>query len=216
MTPRGRNYYDPILQTPSSIAGQEDKSRIEVFPVGMDSPSRLPSEIGKWASRRVDATGAVVEQGPSAGEQGEAIRQAETKWPGLEVYFLSAEIEDSTWEGMGPTPRLWQSPFEQPALQSNEEGLFGHEKIAGRPADLTPAVEPLTPEQEESLRSHGLLPEEAVLHAIRVQNPGTYVHLENVLQVLEGYAQQFAADSNPSAALGIREAAKALSEAFSF
>lgn len=199
MSQRGRHYYDPILQVPSNLTDEEKKDRIEIFPVGMDTPSRAPSEIGKWASRRVDAEGRIAEQGPAAAHQDEAIRQAEMKWPGIPVYQLQYEMEDSTWEGMGPTPRLWQNPFPQPA------------------EPLTPAVEAIKQVTAEAFREdpQAVLQEaQRLLHALTVGAPGTYVRLDDVLAVLEEYAGQFDQDSNPSAALGIRQAAAALREAF--
>ena len=203
MSQRGRNYYDPILQVPASIEGEANKERIEVFPVGMDSPSRLPSEVGKWASRRVASDGRVIEQGPSAGEQGEAIRQAEMNWPGLEVYFVTAEIEDSTWDGVGPSPRLWHTA-----------------------ADVTPAVGMpgrRLPELPDSAYPPGAkeIPVEVMpnpdvrsITAIVATKSGAYIHIEDVVLLLEDYAQQYDDQGNPSGALALREAASALKEPF--
>lgn len=181
--PRGRQYYDPIIQAPSTVEGQENKERIEVFPVGMDSPSRMASEVGKWASRRVDAEGRIIEQGPSAGEQNEAIRQAEATWPGLDVYFLTAEIEDSTWDGIGPTPRLWQ------------QGRTEHDP----PANVVPMPQPVQAETSE----------EVSVRAFSVE-AGTYMHLDDIRKLLHSYADVYDENDNPSASRALRSAADML------
>ena len=193
MTARGRQYYDPEIQAHRSVPGEQDLERIEVYPVGLESTARLPQEIGKWAARRVDGKGVIREEGASDTQQNRAIDLARERWPGLEVYVVNAEIEDSTWEGVGPSPRLWQAAFHQPPQVSEP----------GRPADVTPAVEP-----EE------LFALETSLHVIQVVKPGHYLLLEDVLRILNSYADQYDAEGNPSAALGIREAADALGTAF--
>lgn len=187
--PRGRQYYDPIIQVPSSVDGAENKERIEVFPIGMDSPSRLPTEVGRWASRRIAADGSIAEQGKSAAQQYEAVSMAQAQWPGLEVYTLTMEIDDSTWDGVGPSPRLWQMP-------------------SSNIPSVTPALEVVPTEDSENQQSP------PQLHFLTVGAPGVYLRLEDILAVLEDYATQFDAESNPSAALGLREAANALKEAF--
>ena len=63
MTARGRQYYDPEIQAARKVPGEQNLNRIEVYPVGPESTSRLPQEVGKWASRLVDAEGHVIEQG---------------------------------------------------------------------------------------------------------------------------------------------------------
>jgi len=186
--PRGRQYYDPILQRPDMVEGATDLSRIEMFPAGPESEARLPQDIGKWIGRRINSDGSVAEEAPGDFDYERALHQAQGLWPGLTVYELRAENEDSTWDGTGPSPRLWQR-----AIDSTAESRLP----AGQ--DFTPAVE---------------LEESSELHAMQVAKAGVYVLLEDIVVVLESYAGQFDQENNPSAALGLREAAKALREPF--
>lgn len=191
MTARGRQYYDPEIQTNRFVPGEQDLERIEVFPVGEGSTARLPQEIGKWASRRVDGGGRIVEQGDSDFQQQRVVELALGRWPTLQVYVLNSEIEDSTWEGTGPSPRLWGAPAPQPFSAS------------GVPGD--PPTEDLSPAREET--------EEAVaIRALAAPAAGSYVLIEDIVVLLESYAQQYDDQGNPSGALALREAAAALKE----
>lgn len=182
---RGRHqYYDPILQEP--LPGDApDLSRIELFPVGQESEGRLMDQpIGKWMARKIGSDGRIVEQSPGDFDHGNALKQAQEMWPGLQVYQLNNELEDSTWNGVGPSPRMWQNA------------------VAGTVETLTPASEPAVTDPDAS----------PTLNAITVN--GTYVRLDDVIAILEDYAAQFDGQNNPSAAMGLREAAAALREPF--
>jgi hypothetical protein len=198
MTARGRQYYDPEIQTTRFVPGQEDLNRIEIYPVGPESTARLPQEIGKWASRRVDGQGNVVEQGASDTQQDRTIALANERWPDLEVYVLGAEIEDSTWEGVGPSPRLWRNAQGVDIARS----YITDEPVTIAMEDVTPAVEDVRPGEMN------------VVHAFTVPVTGVYVALDDILLTLEYYARQYDEQGNPSGALALREAATALKEPF--
>lgn len=201
---RGRQYYDPIIQVPSKVESAQAR-RIELYPEG-DVTDGMPGDRLRWVGRLIGENGEILDKAQGSFDHDDALRQAQELWPGLEVYELREESEDSTHEGFGPSPRLWQngrtehdpsaSPFERPALEASEVGLLDDGYIPGAPADITPAVEA------------------PVVRALTVGAPGTYIRLEDVLACLEEYAAQFEEQANPSAALGIREAAAALAEPF--
>lgn len=185
---RGRHqYYDPILQEP--LPGDApDLSRIELFPVGQESEGRLMDQpIGKWMARKIGNDGRVLEHSPGDFDHDNALRQAQEMWPGLQIYQLNSELEDSTWNGVGPSPRMWQT------------AVVASSVVRDIKADLTPA-------------SESELGTPPTLNAITVS--GTYVRLDDVLAILEDYAVQFDGQNNPSAAMGLREAAAALREPF--
>jgi hypothetical protein len=185
--PRARHhYYDPILQTDAKVEGAPDLSRIELFPVGQESTSRLPEQIGKWVGRKIGTDGRIEAEAPGDFDHDRALKQAQELWPGLTVYELNAEIDDSTWEGSGPSPRLWQNAI----------------TISQPVSPVTGELVPPAVDDQQSLR---VLP---------IANPGNYLLVDDVLALLEGYAAQFDDENNPSAALGLREAAQALREAF--
>ena len=109
--PRGRHYYDPIVQTGAVVEGENDLSRIEFY---LDDDQ-------KWKGRRVASDGSVVEVDDGDVDQAGALARAQNRWPGLTVYELLGPREDSTWEGHGPSPRAWQPtnvltpvPLEEP------------------------------------------------------------------------------------------------------
>lgn len=185
--PRGRQYYDPILQVDQTVQGDSDLSRIELFPVGQDSTSRLPEDIGKWVGRKVERDGSVSGHTPGDFDHDRALRQAQDTWPGLAVYELRSEIEDSTWDGVGPSPRLWQTPA--PPVQVPET-IY---------PDLPPAGD--LPD-----------PEETQLRVLPIDEPGTYVRLADILRLLEMWASAYEVDKNPSAAMALRDAVEALGE----
>lgn len=176
MSNRGRHYYDPITQPPLAEGEQRDVSRIEVFQDPADPTLR------RWCARYVLPDGRVDSGSIEDTDRDRVISMAQEAWPGLDVYELQDPGEDSTWEGMGPSPRLWQSNI-APYVETPTE-------------TFTPAVEAETPQ----------------LNAITVT--GTYVLLEDVLAILESYAAHFDRESNPSAALGLREASAAFRESF--
>ena len=185
--PRGRQYYDPIEQVPSSVEGESDVSRIELFPVGQDSTSRLPEDIGKWVGRKVERDGSVSGHTPGDFVHDRALKQAQDTWPGLGVYELRSEIEDSTWEGVGPSPRIWQNTSPVTAVPDR---IY---------PDLTPAGDSPDPEQ-------------AQLRNLPIDEPGVYVRLADILSLLELWAVAYEVDKNPSAAMALREAVDTLKD----
>lgn len=201
--PRGRQYYDPILQVDSTVEGAPDLSRIEMFPAGPESESRLPQDIGKWIGRRINPDGSIAEEASGDFDYERALHQAQDLWPGLTVYELRAENEDSTWDGSGPSPRLWQKMAKMSVppefRNSAPETRVGH----------PPETLPSGPSSKAVTSEAG-----AELHALQVTQPGMYLRLEDILTLLEEYAAQFDQENNPSAALGLREAAQALREPF--
>jgi hypothetical protein len=189
--PRGRQYYDPIIQAPSRVESAGNR-RVELYP---EHDIRDNVERPRWVARLIGEDGLIVQHSPGSFEHDDALRQAQEMWPGLEVFELREESEDSTWDGMGPSPRLWQS---DPASYISDEPTVVQ---ISRDSPMGGNITPVADEQPQ-------------LHAIQVSQPGTYVRLDDVLAVLEGYAAQFDGENNPSAALGLREAASALREAF--
>lgn len=191
--PRGRQYYDPILQAPGKVEGETDYSRIELFPAGPESLGRLPQEQGKWIGRRIAADGSIAEEAPGDFDHDNALRQAEQMWRGLTVYELNAENEDSTWDGTGPSPRIWQTSIGAndftPPIQ-----IFGESALS---ASLPPAVDE---------------PESVQLRVLPLTEPGTYVLLDDIRALLESWAVAYEGDKNPSAALALREAVDVLKD----
>lgn len=183
--PRGRHYYDPELQVDRLVEGDKDLSRIELFPIGQDSTSRLPEEIGKWVARKVESDGTISGYTPGDFNHEAALAQAQTVWPGLQVFELRSEIEDSTWEGMGPTPRIWQNAAPEEELQNLPEQLY--------------------PEQAA---------ETPQIRTIYAPAAAHYVNLDDMVALMEHYATEFDEQRNPSAAIALREVATALGEAF--
>lgn len=62
---------------------------------------------GRWHARAVTAGGMIIEEiHPQFNEQN-AERVIADKWPSLPIFLIKNEGEDSTWMGMGPSPRLW-------------------------------------------------------------------------------------------------------------
>jgi len=108
--PRGRQYYDPIVQVPGTVEGEQDLSRIELFPEGSPEDANP-----KWRGRLIDAKGLVASVTSGDFNQERALEQAkQTFGEHLSVYVLRDEGQDSTWEGHGPSPRLWQRPGATP------------------------------------------------------------------------------------------------------
>lgn len=182
---RGRQYYDPIVQVPSSIGQADDLSRIEMFPAGPESEARLPQDIGKWIGRRINPDGSIAEEAPGDFDYERALKQAQSLWPELTVYEMASEHADSTWSGVGPSPRLWQ--------------------VAGStPTEIPPAVEsPPAPQPTE---------EQAPLRMLVAPEPGPYVLLSDILYLLEMWAVSYEVDKNPSGALALRDAVDALKD----
>lgn len=189
--PRGRQYYDPIEQAPGKVEGETDYSRIELFPAGPESLGRLPQDQGKWIGRRIAADGSIAEEAPGDFDHDNALRQAEQMWRGLTVYELNAENEDSTWDGTGPSPRIWQSGTVAGTL---EYGDFTRH-LVDIPNDLPPAV-------DESVQ----------LRVLPLTKPGTYVLLDDIRSLLESWAAAYETDKNPSAALALRDAVDVLKD----
>lgn len=198
--PRGRHqYYDPILQVPSLSEGAPNNlERIELFPIGQESTSRLPEQIGKWVARHVGADGRVLAESSGSFQHDAALAEAQQMWPGLEVYELTSEIEDSTWEGVGPSPRLWQNSAPETGISTPPASSDGPSFVV---ADTKAGAEqPATIEDPDAVH----------IRAIQAE-PGVYLHIDDVKRLLLSYADQFEEDKNPSGALALREAAEMLS-----
>lgn len=191
---RGRQYYDPIIQVPATVESAATR-RIELYP---EQDVRDNTTTLRWVGRLVDDKGLIIDKADGSFDHDDALRQAQELWPGLEVFELREESEDSTWEGMGPSPRLWQ------------RGITEHDPIPEAPGAYDRSLSEHVPPAVEDVRPGDY----NVVHAVSVPLPGNYVLLDDVCLTLEYYARQFDADSNPSAALGLREAANALREAF--
>ena len=190
--PRGRQYYDPIVQVPGKVEGAQDLSRIELYPEGApDDPSP------KWRGRRISPDGLIAEVAPGDFNHDRALEQAQQMWPGMTVYELRSETEDSTWEGHGPSPRMWQA-----AYQEAPPGVSAIERNGVRIEYEQPA-EDVPPAVSE---------DQAMVRLLAAPEPGAYVLLTDVVALLEGYARQFEDEKNPSGALALREAAEALKE----
>lgn len=196
--PRGRQYYDPIVSVPGKIPGEADYTRIELFPAGAESLGRLPQDIGKWMGRRIGPDGSVVEEAPGDFSHDRALTQATELWPGLTVYELNAENEDSTWDGTGPSPRIWQN-------SSPETG-----------APTPPAVSLLASGPSHEPVTSGAGDEHfqppVALHVLPIPEPGTYVLLHDIRELLESWAVGHDIHGNPSAALALRDAVDMLKD----
>lgn len=180
--PRGRQYYDPILQVPDKIEDTSDLSRVELYP-----EVRGDGLVGRWVARRIGQDGLIAEVAPGDLSHDGAMSQASLLWPDLQVFELHNESDDSTWTGIGPSPRTWQAAANQAELPRAVDSTISEE--ADRDA------EPLG----RSVRAFTV-------------SAGTYVLLDDMLALLESYACQFEVEKNPSGALALREAADALKD----
>jgi hypothetical protein len=172
--PRGRQYYDPIVQVPGTVEGEQDLSRIELFPEGSPEDANP-----KWRGRLIDAKGLVASVTSGDFNQERALEQAkQTFGEHLSVYVLRDEGQDSTWEGHGPSPRLWQMP-------------------GAIPKEIPPAVQEPAPQPTE---------EQAPLRLLVAPEPGPYALLSDILSLLEMWAVSYEVDKNPSGALALRDA----------
>jgi len=195
--PRGRQYYDPIIQAPSRVESASDR-RIELYP---EQDVRDNTVTLRWVGRLVDDSGRIIDKAAGSFDHDDALRQAQELWPDLQVFELREESEDSTHEGFGPSPRLWQT--KAPEDQVVPTWAVQH-ALAEVEETLPPADDPVPPAVDEP----------PPLHALTVGEPGVYVRRDDIVLTLEHYAAQFDAENNPSAALGLREAASALRSAF--
>jgi hypothetical protein len=183
--PRGRQYYDPIVQVPGTVEGEQDLSRIELFPEGSPEDANP-----KWRGRLIDAKGLVASVTSGDFNQERALEQAkQTFGEHLSVYVLRDEGQDSTWEGHGPSPRLWQRP-------------------GATPTEIPPAVPPfdLKVDQEGQEEIWRPTEEQAPLRLLVAPEPGPYALLSDILGLLEMWAVSYEVDKNPSGALALRDA----------
>lgn len=182
-----RQFYDPIMQAPGMTGEPQDLSRIEFF----------PDADGRWLGRKVGETGLIEAVSPGSFNRDGALAEVEGLWPGLTVYELREEAQDSTWEGVGPSPRLWHQPatVELPDQETLKEWAQEYQPLE---AEMIPSYAP----RGEPTQVRGVI----------VEFPGQYLLREDVVALLREYADQFDAASNPSGALALREAAEALSE----
>ena len=198
--PRGRRqYYDPEVQLSRPVEGDKDLSRIEFYPE-LDGSG----QIGRWVGRRNGQDGRIV--GYTAGnfDRDRELAHAQELWPGLEVFELNDEQADSTWEGTGPSPRIWQN-----SIIASEQA-FVEDTIANVEAPeqqtehvFSSSFDKVPPEPIE---------EQMPLHIVVAGQPGTYVLLDDVIQLLLSWAEEFERNKNPSAALGLNEAVQALKD----
>jgi len=112
------------------------------------------------------------------------LKRVHESWPTHPVYELRSEAEDSTWEGHGPSPRLWQVP-------------------GATPTEVPPAVQEQAPQPTE---------EQAPLRLLVAPEPGPYVLLPDILRLLEMWAVAYEVDKNPSGALALRDAVDMLKD----
>lgn len=98
--PRGQHYYNPITQVPEFQPDETDQTRIEMY---------RHSLTEKWEARKIGSNGLIVADGVSSHDHDWVQREAERVWPDLMIYMVENEREDSTWTGMGPSPRIWQA-----------------------------------------------------------------------------------------------------------
>ena len=188
MAGRGqRQHYNPITQVPELIGEAQDLTRIEFFPDG----------DGKWHGRKINAQGGIEATSPGAFDHGTALAEAESIWPGIPVYEIREESDDSTWEGVGPSPRRWGSGAQPPAPAPEREALTQFAEDV-----LENGVVPwIAPEADA--------PEPMQVRGLNVE-PGQYLHRDDVVVLLESYAAEYDSRGNPSGALALREAAEAL------
>ena len=215
--PRGRQYYNPLTQAPDTVQGETDYTRIELFPAGAESLARLPQEQGKWIGRRIAADGTVAEEAPGDFDHDTALAQATGLWPGLMVYELNAENEDSTWDGIGPSPRIWQNSI---AMMGG--GATQHAATSLPPAvilDRADEIRNFVPDHPEDTAIGTLIgqlreedEQQVALHVLPIAEPGVYVLLDDICAWLEQSAVVAEVDKNPSAALALRDAVDALKE----
>lgn len=128
--PRGRQYYDPIIQAPSKVESAASR-RIELYP---EQDVRDNAVTLRWVGRLVDESG-ILDKAPGSFDHDDALRQAREKWPGLEVFELREESEDSTHEGFGPSPRLWQQ-----GRTEHDPATLVNERMSAMGADYLPPM----------------------------------------------------------------------------
>ena len=181
--PRGRQYYDPIVQVPGTVEGENDLARVEVF----------QDETLKWWGRQVASDGSLTGNMVGDFDHATLLKRVHESWPTHPVYELRSEGEDSTWEGHGPSPRLWQVP-------------------GATPTEIPPSVpqEAFWDGVDESRIPPAVPEEQAQLRVLPIDQPGVYVRLEDICGLLEMWAVAYEVDKNPSGALALREAVDAL------
>ena len=188
--PRGRQYYDPIVQVPGTVEGENDLARVEVF----------QDETLKWWGRQVASDGSLTGNMVGDFDHATLLKRVHESWPTHPVYELRSEGEDSTWEGHGPSPRLWQNSSPETGVAAPPVDL---QSGPSPDADTSGAGdEPIPPAVDQS--------DEAPLRIIPITEPGIYVRLEDICGLLEMWAVAYEVDKNPSGALALREAADML------
>lgn len=205
--PRGRQYYDPIVQVPGMVEGDRDLSRVEVF----------QDESLQWTARQVAADGSLTGATLKDFNHDGLLKLVGEWWPTLAIYELRSEGEDSTWEGHGPSPRIFQNsspetgasgaPLPEPPSGPSPDKGAGDEQLPTQP----------TAEIEVSGNIHGwegsdadYMAEQVPLRLIPVVELGSYVLLSDICDLLEMWAVSYEVDKNPSGALALREAVDVL------
>lgn len=219
----GRQHYDPIVQAPATVQSASSR-RIELFP---EQDVRDNAATLRWVARLVDEQGRIIQKSAGSFDHDDALRQAQELWPGLEVFELREESEDSTWEGMGPSPRLWQRAIEaagvtkgqfHDVLREAAEVVEAHQGSSPGDADGA-SQEPdslLLPEGVGASPEPGddELPPAGALRVLPIGEPGMYVLLGDVLSLLHVWESQYAREKNPSAAMALQEVREALATAY--
>ncbi len=78
---------------------KDDPERIELYPDG----------DRKWHARLVDHDGNDIgEANGGSFDRSWVEKDAAERYPDLIIHQMEDEQEDSTWEGKGPSPRLWK------------------------------------------------------------------------------------------------------------
>lgn len=216
----GRQHYDPIVQAPATVQSASSR-RIELFP---EQDVRDNAATLRWVARLVDEQGRIIQKSAGSFDHDDALRQAQELWPGLEVFELREESEDSTWEGMGPSPRLWQGSSPGDADGASQEPLLLPDGVGAsrEPGDdeLPPGfgggghsgyVTPLADLVDERLTE---VPPAGQLRVLPIGEPGMYVLLGDVLSLLHIWESQYAREKNPSAEMALQEVREALATAY--
>lgn len=178
--PRGRHYYDPQIQANAFVPSVDDLARIELY----QEPD------GRWCSRRIASDGSISEIARGSYEHEGALDEAKSLWPGLTVYELRSGDDDSTWEGIGPSPRMWAAAASQASLAPVR--------------DNTPEEMPVeyVPHEEGE-------PEWPQVPVLIIDSPGAYIPLDAAVIQLRWTADRYDEQQNPSAAMALRAVAEA-------
>jgi len=121
--PAPLRYGEPVHEVaeaeaePEEVYGWEPEDshpgveRVEIYPEPPDDPSP------KWYARSIDTGGHILKVTNGSFDQEWVIRNAQERWPGLDIHMLKDASEDSKWAEDGtrgvfpskgpPVRRLW-------------------------------------------------------------------------------------------------------------